>query len=417
MRKLKKQNFLIALSLIFLITSFGVYLGRFIYFYIDANKEDTTTTLYSAIKNNNLNNENFVSYPDSYYFKNNADNNYFSYSNIIFRIVKLESNKIVLISNNTISSLAFGEVKNFEDSYLNSWLNENLKNNLTNDYLKNYKICLTKTNKANAKCKEEGKTALSVLTLEDYVNTGASKSYINTNESFYLSNMTKNNNVWYVTDNNTLDKTDGTEIIGIKPVIVIDGKQTKFSGSGTESDPYKLEENNYFNKYVKLDNDLWQINKVNEDTLSLIKTENIKVNNKKIEYNYSDSGFEYNGILSKYLNTNYYNSLSYKNIILETEFNNAYYGDDNDYNYKDATPLTTKIGLYSIGDINTNKITNSFTMTGVNSEGDLVYAFDEDGNIYAEDVTTQMNITPCITIKTEILKKGTGTKEDPYVVE
>lgn len=424
-RKFKKQNIFIFISIIFLIGSICVYGGRFIYFYIDANKDSGVVSLYSKIKSDNLKNKNFVAYPNSYYFKNKNSNNYFEYSNMIFRIVKLtDSNEIVLISDDVVSYLSYGEVKNFKGSYLYDWLNGEdgtgvFERNLTSGYLKDYKICDDKIDKASTKCKKSEKVKIGALTLEDYINSGAKKSYLNIDKSFYLSNMKSDNEVWYVTDENSPYFSDGTDLIGVRPVIVIDGNQTKFSGSGSKDDPYKLNDKSYFNSYVKLGDDLWKVNDVSSGVLSLIKDDSISVNGQKLMVNYSNSGFEYKGYLASYLNGTYVNSLPYKDVILDSSFSNGYYGGDNDFDYRKTlkSTINAKVGLYSIGDIIVSKNVSGFTMTGANDSGDLVYAFDDDGQLYTEDVMTQMSVVPCIKIKQEILKKGTGSLSDPYVME
>ena len=59
------------------------------------------------------------------YFTKDSDSNYLLYSNILWRIIKTNSdNSITLISDKAVSSLAFGKNKDFSDSYINKWLNK-----------------------------------------------------------------------------------------------------------------------------------------------------------------------------------------------------------------------------------------------------------------------------------------------------
>lgn len=115
--------------------------------------------------------------------------------------------------------------------------------------------------------------------------------------------------------------------------------------------------------------------------------------------------------LAYYLNNSYYNSLSYKDLILEKEWNTGVYM--NSYqDIKDST-LTAKVGLLDLQDLKFNNEINSyFLLTG---ENNLNYLY---GN---ELITSKSNISrsirPCITINNGKIISGEGSLQSPYVVE
>lgn len=431
-RKVKKQNVFIVLSIIFILTCVFIYGGRLIYYYLDNNKIEKSDSLVSTIKMSNVENKNFKVISTNYYFTNEEKNNYVLYSGILWRILKIDSDdRIYLVSDKSITSLAYGENKNFAKSYINLWLNKNenentgiLEKNLNTSLLSNTKVCLDEKNEANnSECKKTNSEILiGLLDIEDYVNTGGNKSFVNTNESFYLTNHTKDLKIWYVDQNGGLSQSDGTTILGVKPVVTLKGNTVASKGTGTKEDPYVLD-TSYFGAYVKLGSDIWRVYNVDDDKLYMSLDDYIKVSNKNLEYAYSSTDYKFNdtkkNTLAYYLNNTYLNKLAYKNIIIEDKYSNSYYGADNDYNYTKtlSNKISTKVGMLSIGDVNISNLGNYALMTGANKSGSLIYVNSKTSVVSYDDVKSTLNVVPCIKISKENLKKGTGTKDAPYEME
>ena len=427
---LKKQNIFIFLSILFISGCCLFYGGRFIYYYLDSKKDVQDKTFASLLKSNNMNNENFKVISTSYYFTNNDNDNYVLYSGLLWRVYKIDSEeRIYLITDNSITSLALGEGKNYSNSYVNTWLNSDsskggvLAKNLVTSSLVNTRICVDKKTKANnSECqKYVTDTLIGLLDVEDYVNMGGNKSFVNTKEDFYLVNSNGEKN-WYVTDNGSIALSDGTDILGVKPVVSLKSDISIKSGSGKEDDPYILD-SKYFGSYVKLDKDIWRVYDEEDNNLRLVLTDYLKVNGVKLEYAYSTSNYKFDTLkkntLAYYLNHTYLDSLSYENIIISNEYVNGYYGADNDYDYINTsnTTVNSKVALLSIGDVNLNKFTNYAYMTGVNKSGNLIYVGSTNSLLAKDDVSSDLNVVPVITIKKDSLTKGEGTKDNPYGLE
>lgn len=430
-KTLKKQNIFIVLSFIFIFTCIFVYGGRLVYFYKQSKKVTKSDSLVSTLKMTNVENKNFKVISANYYFTNDADSNYAMISGIPFRILKIDADeRIYLISESSVTSLAFGEKKTYDKSYINMWLNKSdtlntgiFEKNLDIKNLTNTKTCLDKKDKAsNAECKNENSNILiSLLDMQDYANSGADKSFVNTKESFYLVNTNSKGKVWYVDANGGLSQNDGTGVLGVKPVITLKSDVTA-KGTGKKDDPYIIE-GSEIGSYVKFGNDTWRIYDIDEGKFKLQLTSPIKVSNKLLEYAYSTTNYKFNdtkkNTLAYYLNHDYLNKLSYKNIILEDSYSNGYYGADNDYNYTKVLSQTikTKVGMLGIGDIMINGQDNYALMTGINKSGSLIYVGSQDSHLSYDDVTSKLSVIPCISVKKESLTKGTGTKKDPYGME
>lgn len=416
------------------------YGARFISLYINNKKveEENFNTLSKVVFNTNYGKENFVDIGGNYYFKNEVDNNYITYSNILWRIIRINAdNSVVLISENPLTSLAYKEEVNFKDSYLNEWLNitegeENtgiLEYNLNepSKYLLKNETCLDTVDKlSNQLCKTTYTDKyIGLMSTSDYVNTGAETSFINNNTKFYLSNTTDTNKIWYITDTNKVSYSDGTDLIGLRPVITVKGNINLVSGNGTLNSPYTFEsEKGLFGSYVKLGEDTWRIYQVNEETINLVLNNLMETNDTPLERIYTNTGYKYDSnkwnTLAYYLNNNYLNSLTYKNIIELNNWANGYYGADNNYNYKESLTDTTEayIGLLNITNIRlNNELKNYFLMTGNTKNGSLIYLASNNGTIYSTSSDEKNYVLPTITIKKELLTKGEGTIDSPLEME
>lgn len=444
-RKINMQKIFCFISFIFILTCCLWYGGRFIYFYLDSKKSTSTATntnnkIARQLIKDNQKSKNFKKYNTEYYFYQDATNNYLMYSNILWRIIKVNEDKsILLISDNAVTSLAYGtNEKDYANSSIIKWLNqdkelnysgvlENKLNDISN-YLVKTTVCtdvIDDATKFNCKVTNQD-YYLGLLSIENYVKTGAKKSFINQNSTTYLANQNKNKEMWYINDEGILDQSEGDDILGIRPTITLSSTVQITSGTGTQKDPYKIENKpNLFGSFVKLDNDIWRIYDLDKDNIKLVLMDYIKSNsNEPLEYIYSNNTYRHNdtiyGSLAYYLNHTYLNSLSYKDLILNSYYYNGYYSEENDFSLEDIykDEIDTKVGLLSIGDIVLNQeLNNYFTSTGLSKSSTSVYINQKGAEITSKKVTSKANIIPCITIKKDKLTKGTGTQEDPYRTE
>jgi len=434
-RKISIQKIFNIVSFVFLLTCCIFYGGRFIKLYLE-NEEKVVVeanTLGKEIREKNI--ETLKNINGEYYFNGDVDNNYVTYSGILWRVIKIgDNNVITMISDNSLTSLAFGESKTYEESYINTWLNKNdsehsgiLEKNLNSmvTYLKQSDLCISKVDDINnSSCTEYNNDYyITTLSINDYINTGASEGFINTSENFYLSNMTTDNKIWYVNTDGKMDKSDGTDIYGVKVVIKTKENLDLVSGDGSKNNPYVIESSfGLFGSYVKLDEDMWRVIDVTDDKLKLVYNDYLKDGEDYISYKYSNYNAIYDqnkyGSLAYYLNKTFLNSLSYKDLIIENSYSNGYYGAENKYDYSDTlnNTINTKVALVNIADVNINHdIYNYFTMTVSSKKNNFIYTIQRDGNPYSKIISSTSHVVPVITISKTTFE-GTGTLNDPYVV-
>ncbi len=432
-RKISYQKVFSFISAGFIIGCCIFYGTRFLTLYLDNKKEQIKLedTLSQAIKENN----NLKEINGDYYFQNDVDNNYVMYSNILWRIIKVNNdNTIKLISNDVITYLSYGQ-NDYENSYMNTWLNktdddntgilENLLNTPYN-YLTNDSIC--KDNISDTKhitCDKISDTDLiGTLSVFDYVNAGGKDSYLNINKYYYLSTLDSNNNIWYVNDNGNVSSADGSDIYGIRPTITLKSNSKSLSGNGTANNPYIIDENYLFGSYVKLGDDIWRVYDIDEDNIKLSLNDYLKEDGEDFLYKYSTNGYYHNdtkkGSLAYYLNNTYLNSLSYKNSIINIKWSNGIYGSSNDYNYKDTlnTKVDTKVTVLSIGNVILNgELSDYYLSTGISESSSLVYTVKDNGTLYGKSSTSEARVVPTISIDKNVLTKGNGTINSPYEME
>lgn len=439
MKKLSFQKIFCFISFIFLLSCCIFYGARFIKLYLE-NQEtinEEKNSLVKIIRENNEKNNNFKEINNIEYFTNNSDNNYLLYSNILWRIIKInEDNSISLISDSSITRLAYGQSTNYTNSYINKWLNISdkeysgiLEKHLNNKetYLQKTTTCLDTINELdNKECKNiSNDNYISLLSTNDFVNIGNKESFVINNEYFYLNNTNEKNEVWFIDNEGKVTTNKGTDIIGVRPVITIKANIDYLNGNGTKSNPYTIEnEIGLFGSYVKLDNELWRIYQVNDTEVRLVLNDYLKNNNSNLEYIYSNISSYHNdykqGSIAYYLNNNFLNTLSYKDKIKEVAWTNGYYGSSSNYDYEQALNKTinTKVASISIGDIIlNNELTEYFTVTGTKDKGSMIYTIEALGKVSTKNIQNKNYIIPTISLDKELLTKGTGTYNSPLEME
>ena len=432
-RKLSIQKIFNLISAVFLITCCIFYGSRFIKLYLE-NQEQVVVeanTLGKSLKENgnnflkNINNE--------YYFNGEVDNNYVNYSGILWRVIKIgDNNVITLVSENSLTSLAFGEKKTYEESYINKWLNNNnsensgiLEKNLNSmiTYLKNIDLCIDKIDDLNnLACNNiNNDYFIGLPSINDYINTGASNGFMSTNENFYLANTTNDNKTWYVNNEGKVNKSNGDDIFGVKATIKLKENLELISGTGTKDDPYVIESNlGLFGSYIKLDEDMWRVIDVNENNLKLMYDGYVMDGNDKISYKYSNYNTYYDdtkyNTLAYYMNKTFLSNLSYKDMIIESKYSNGYYGKENNFDYSNTldTTINTKVALVSVGDIVLNhELSNYFTLTSSSKNNNFIYTIQKDNIPYSKIISSTSSVVPVITINKENFE-GKGTYDEPF---
>ena len=435
-RKINIQKIFNVASIAFLSICALIYGFRFLTLYIKNSKQMSSeaNTLGSKLKKENK--DILVKIDNDRYFQGKVENNYVLYSGILWRAVKIANdNTVTLVSDNAVTVLAFGADKDYDNSYITTWLNKNdtensglFEKNMNNykEYIKIGKTCNDKISAvSNSECTDVNeKYNFNVLTATDYVNTGASDGFINTGETFYLSDMTDDDSIWYINEEGKAGKSKGTDIYGVKVVIDLKENAPLVGGLGTKDDPYTFDSTkNNFGSYVKLGNDTYRVIGYNENQYKLVYDGYLKDGDNDIVRNFSPKSAYFDdtvwGSAANYMNTTFLNSLSYKDIIVESEYPCGYYGSGNNYDYTESykQTLKTKVGFVSVGDIILNHdLTDYFILNSSSAKNTFVYTYQNNNSLFSKSSSSTAKLVPVITITTDKLV-GVGTKDNPYRLE
>ena len=130
MKKLSFQKIFCFLSILFILSCCVFYGGRFVTLFLENKKEEIKEkdSLIKKIRENNEKNNNYKTVNGINYFTGNDENNYLMYSNILWRIIKVNSdNSLTVISDSSLTSLAFSKSDSLNDSKIFTWLNKSDK--------------------------------------------------------------------------------------------------------------------------------------------------------------------------------------------------------------------------------------------------------------------------------------------------
>ena len=352
-----------------------------------------------------------------YVYKGANVNNYVEYGNLLWRIIKTNSDGTMdIMLDDYINVLPYSkEIADYTESDIHKWLNEYFIEYLDKEYLTETKICLDSVNDLNSySCNSSDTNSyVRILSVKEYLNSKAdNNTYIgDENSSLWLSTISSDG-AWQV-NGNSLSVADISRALGIKPVVTLRIGVALLDGIGTKEEPYRIEKEQdgiHIGDYVQLGNDVYVVYNDSDNKLSLALNDALSTTYRfDIDTNLYNLDTMYS--LAYYLNNIYYNSLSYKELIVDSEWNTGLY--INSYQDIRETKITAKVGLLSLENLKFNNgLSGYFLLNGIDT---FSYLY---GN---ELVTSKPNISrrirPCIVIQNTNVKSGDGSLESPYVVE
>lgn len=435
-RVVNKQKIFIFVSILFIVGCIFFYGFRFIYYYKKFNKKsntgETLDLLYTKVIKSNetvTSGDGLYSVGNEYIFKGANVNNYVLYSGMKWRIIKLNiDGSVYAVSENSVNDLMWGtEKSNYKTSQVRKWLNnigdntgafyKNLRNNA--EMLAPVTMCLdTVSSISNFKCSEKIiNDFVGLLSVSDYTMTMVNDAtFLNNNSEFWLVSMLDSDKAWMIKNGN-FSNDDITDSYGIRPTITLSNTVAYYKGSGTLEDPYIIEDGDSLDvgEYVKLGDDIWVVYESLDSNVRLALNGYYSDGSitapfgTKSSYDNTKSGE-----IGYWLNNDYYNSLSYKNLIVSNDwYNGQYKGDITDVY---SSKVKSYVGMLGINDIKLNlENSNYYLMT--EGRENKVFAYDLSGYLYESTFSQNRKVRPAITIKNSGIKSGSGTLEDPYILE
>lgn len=181
------------------------------------------------------------------YYKGERYDNYIMFNNILFRIVKINSDDTVtIVSDNPLANIDYGAKNNrFDGSNIDEWLNDYFYPQLSDKSKKlivSSKWCDDIYKEGKSTCDRYSKKKnVGILSLEDYVNSldNLGFSYLGIMARVWYNNFDSNNQVWSGKSNTQAAYKDNI-LLNIKPAINLKKDTRITGGAGSSDDPYLI---------------------------------------------------------------------------------------------------------------------------------------------------------------------------------
>lgn len=429
--KLKKgllfQTLFCLVSIIFILGCCIFYGTRLVKYYKLYNPKDDKGNAVQLLSNKITSTSTFVYEGEglyltggTYIYKGENVNNYIKYSNLIWRILKINDDKSIdIVLDSSINNLKWNStITDYSKSDVATYLKEEFLPILNEKHLTNTIVCNDKIDDiANINCTiPDSSNYVRLLNIDEFLNSKIEdKSYISNGNNIWLSSRgTKQ--VWTI-NGTSLSYADMTNTYNIKPVVTLKNSTPYVSGTGTKKDPYVIEETKndiQVGNRVKLGEDIWTVYSIEDDKLKLSLSTLYKNGTQTYRFDLSTNKYDptKKSSLAKYLNETFYDSLSYKDQLLDCTW---YIGEYND-SYKDiySEKVTSKVGLSSVADLKLDgEVSNYYLLNGINTNKVYIYS----DTLIESKSTLSRAIKPSICIKKATIKTGDGTLEKPYTLE
>lgn len=423
-RVIKKEKIFRFCSVIFLSSLFIFFSFRLVYNYMKEQKANSLidTGMLSTKIINNLKKENYLYNDNKYILKNLVENNYVSYSGILWRIVSVDDGKIKLVSDENVTVLPFG--KNYDESNVIKWLNSTFKSNLTQPdlFITEFDSCVNNVDKIEKSDCNNSKNYVSLLSMNDYIDAGANNSYLNNNTYFWLSALNESE-PWYVFDNGGLKTDSNNHIYGVRPVILLNDIEYIY-GNGTKSSPYIISNEPVdtlseieLGSYIDYSGYTWKVVSKDETSVKVVLSTPLKLNDEEIKKIYSKKYNYYNlndstGI-AYYLNHTFYNTLKNKKYLKKGDF---YIGKFDTYDLEELynEKVNAYVGLLTVGDIFVTQNIDMYLLSSV-TDDNTIPILNKNNSLFYNFISYESGIKPVIYLdnKAEV-KGGMGDENYPF---
>ena len=449
MAKSKKNKHISKKELIFNIISLviaicvGLYFGiRSFYYYGKQNtkiKEEEMTLNGVVLYSNEVvkDTDGLHRDTDGYYFKGNVINNYVVFANRLFRVMNINNNGTVqLISNDIVSQFMWGEDSSYRNSNLYQWLNVSDVENggVYYNTIPNPEQFLVKTEYSEDKLldskvessKTKYKDYITTLSIKDFSKANGKNSYLNIGKYFWILGFDKEGSNLYVDSEGSVVSAAGYDGYGVRAVITLKKNSKITGGDGTSGNPYIIDQGNstnYVDQHVRLGEHNYKVIGDNNEVLRLALNGYIADSRGEYLSSYSKTTSLFDITNRKnigyYLNTTFYNNLSYAGILSDCNFYTGEISSETGFKYTNiySGVVTAKVGLMNLFDYNSNtQLDNYYFMNTTSSVGSMGYVYHNTGLLEDDKVTEQRHVVPVVCINKNLVKAGTGSVEDPFVV-
>ena len=372
-----------------------------------------------------------------------VENNYIRFSGNLFRIVSVENGNVKIVSAEDVSNVNYSGLDQWLEYYYDH-LADSSKEYIVKTKYCNDKVTDTTTKKCSSYTKEKDVYILSVEDVNNSVDTNAGESYLYSSTIVWLANTKTDKESWATRSVffGTSDKYSSFSKnynLGIRPVITIKGSNLITSGTGTENDPYQIDDmktgkpdenlnTRYSGEYIEYSNMLWRIVEVEKSgAIKVISNSNVPIaGEKRISYDSSITNRIYNpnqkGNVGYVINQKVVDTIDEK-YFDKTEIEVPIYKKLAKYN-KETTTKKYKVkfhapDMYDLYTAQNNSLLSGYWLLNSSQNQDVVYMISPIGAVYNTGVpdsnTAGIRVIGYLNKNCKIVS-GKGTEERPYKI-
>ena len=374
---------------------------------------------------------------DDNLYKGIVINNYIEFSNMLFRIVGLNSDgSVKIVSDDVLGAVNYKDIDTWLNDYFYEHLTDQAKKYMVKEKFCSSKISSDKTKAVTKQCDSTSKNYVGLLSLNDYNNSKEQEfSYLYPESLSWTSDYVDDKNAW-ATRNDGISSgyhsLSNKYNFGVNPVVNLKKGIKLTDGDGTIYNPYKFASvktakagdkinTRYSGEYVKYADRIYRIIEVDDDYTKVIsmftlgeRVSTIKGN--KITYNPTEKG-----------NVGYYieNSVSKKvktDIFVKRKINVSIYNSDATYSGKKTTKeYSVKLAAPSMYELYSGAMgshNNGYWLRDSSNKEKFAYIVSPiDVIYYSIDVPLEADVRFTAYIgKNVTVLSGKGTQNDPYVL-
>ncbi|MDD6264059.1 MAG: DUF5011 domain-containing protein [bacterium] len=372
-----------------------------------------------------------------------VENNYIRFSGNLFRIVSVENGNVKIVAAEDVSNVNYSGLDQWLEYYYDH-LADSSKEYIVKTKYCNDKVTDTTTKKCSSYTKEKDVYILSVEDVNNSVDTNSGESYLYSSTIVWLANTKTDKESWATRSVffGTSDKYSSFSKnynLGIRPVITIKGSNLITLGTGTENDPYQIDDmktgkpdenlnTRYSGEYIEYSNMLWRIVEVEKSgAIKVISNSNVPIaGEKRISYDSSITNRIYNpnqkGNVGYAINQKVADTIDEK-YFDKTEIEVPIYKTTSKYK-KETTTKKYKVkfhapDMYDLYTAQNNSLLSGYWLLNSSQSQDVVYMISPIGAVYNTGVpdsnTAGIRVIGYLNKNCKIVS-GKGTEERPYKI-
>mgnify|MGYP004611028665 CR=1 FL=1 len=371
------------------------------------------------------------------------ENNYIRFSGNLFRIVSVENGNVKIVAAEDVSNVNYSGLDQWLEYYYNH-LADSSKEYIVKTKYCNDKVTDTTTKKCSSYTKEKDVYILSLEDVNNSTDSSTGESYLYSSTIVWLANTKTDKESW-ATRSVFFDTSDKYSSfsknynLGIRPLITIKGSNLITSGTGTENDPYQIDDmktgktdenlnTRYSGEYIEYSNMLWRIVEVEKSgAIKVISNSNVPIaGEKRISYDSSITNRIYNpnqkGNVGYAINQKVADTIDEK-YFDKTEIEVPIYKKLAKYN-KETTTKKYKVkfhapDMYDLYTAQNNSLLSGYWLLNSSQNQDVVYMISPIGAVYNTGVpdsnTAGIRVIGYLNKNCKIVS-GKGTEERPYKI-